>query len=326
MRYLLPLLLCCRALYGEYYIPSSVKTVNGADIHLTAELLLWTARNPELVASVCNLYASGEANAPAGVMSEPTYRLSPGFRVGFGVLLPHDASYLDLQYTRFFFSTKESVTEVAEDVFTLYPVYNADPEGNITAVFYASPSWSLKFNKITAVLGRGSFFGSHTSIDPYFGLTSAFITQNYDVNYESIIGSSSFSYTLKQNGVGPRMGSTLTYYPYYRRFGIGFTADLGSSLLWTKFQPSQVTSAPVIAPLDTNIYYKFHMVMPEVDLSLGLKLDFPSPSKRYNVGVIAAWDTEVWFLGNLFTSFPLPQNNMGQFNMTGLTLSFRFDF
>lgn len=320
---------------SDYLVPSSPTTVNSMDLTVSADFLYWTARNLGLSSSESHFY-SGGTNSPAkGKLSGPKYEMTPGFKAGLNIILDHDGAFLDFQYTRLNMNTSGPTIQYEEDTTTLYPTFNITPTDPPLPIFYSSPSWELHFNKITVMLGRGSYIGEYTTFTPYFGLVSAIISQYYDIDYQNIsapetISEQFFNFTFKQNGVGMRIGNSGTFYAYYRKFGIGLTTDLAFSALLTKFRVLQNTTyiESKNTPSVTKLYFSnnFHAVMPTIDLLLGLKIDLPTSSKRYQSSLLIALENQVWFLGNPFTAFPPPTNNLGQLSLSGLTLQFCLSF
>ena len=314
---------------SDYLIASSPKTVGGADININVDFLYWAARNPRLNASMGNLYPGGSALAKKGTISGPNYEISPGFKVGLGIILDHDEAFLDFEYTRLGTSSSAKTFEEKEN--TLYPTFNINPAENPSPIFYSSPDWNLHFSKITVIIGRGGYIGEYTTFTPYFGLVNAFITQHYNINYKNLPEAEQFfRFTFKQNGVGLRFGNNGTLYTYYKKIAVGLTTDLAFSTLLTKFRVLQNTTYidEVGGMPLTKLYFmnSFHAVMPTIDLLLGLKIEKPFCSNRYNGSLMIAWESQVWFLGNPFAATPLISLSLGQFSLSGLTLQSRFDF
>ena len=118
---------------------------DGADVFVTADLLVWQAHENGLGYVV-------KANGPNLTKShtrEPHFNWDPGFRVGFGINTPHDGWDLYANWTYYHTKARSNVSNGTE-----YPVF-ANPTyiGGGTASS-SNAKWKLNLNMLDVELGR----------------------------------------------------------------------------------------------------------------------------------------------------------------------------
>ena len=196
----------------------------GADAFLTADFLYWEARQGSLEYAQTGIETSGGGNAslPQGKVFTPEFEYDPGFRVGLGLGLGHDAWDLFVQYTWYHQNAKQTVnTHTDNSLSTLQATPNMGFSTG-SPLTYADGDWKLRLNMIDLELGRDSYFSKYVALRYFIGLKAAWQNQNFDVNYKWLDTSNANAET------NTHIAQTM------KNFGIGLRAGLNGSWFFTK--------------------------------------------------------------------------------------------
>ncbi len=344
---------------GNIITPNASPVVDGgADLFLAADFIYWTARQAGMTFATLNYIPS---NAVA--TSNQTYtssknlyvsnKYSPGFKAGLGLIMDHDGWDMYLEYTWFrtnpksktYTASGESVVSPhLEDTFgltTTAPLTSFTAETATTCA-----QWKLRFNDFNLELGRNFYVSHYLTLRPHAGLKGGWQKQNYNIywTYDDVTTTSGFSdvnytTTLRQKmwDLGLRAGID-TAWMLTKNFS--FVGDFALAGVWTQFTVNHVdlaTTSGSLVPQENasnfqtiNQRAQFHAITPVVELLLGLRFDWSFSDDNYRLRFQAAWENQVWFNQNNFSSTlssaPLFTTRADQLTLQGLTAEVRFDF
>ncbi|MBM3207059.1 MAG: hypothetical protein FJZ57_00405 [Chlamydiae bacterium] len=318
---------------------------NGADLFITADLLIWQAHEDGLAyvtkGNSDTLYKSKT--------EELNFKWDPGCRVGIGWNTPHDGWDTLLTWT--YYHTKASST-TTRDEDTLYPLFESPYYNSFltTDPYSAHGKWRLNLNLIDFELGREFFVSKWLTLRPFIGGRSAWIYQHMNANYNG------YEYlpptTTKGLGIDP---ITINYRYRDRNafWGVGVRPGLGSqwglgngfsfygntavSLLYGFFQEKQhqycdFSSGDTVNHIKNNHSTRTSSVI--VESQVGLRWETMSTNDRIHFSISAGWENFVFFGQNQFNRFvgateetqALFFANQGDLTIQGYTLSLRLDF
>ncbi|MCF7806652.1 MAG: hypothetical protein K9M13_03280, partial [Simkaniaceae bacterium] len=191
----------------------------GADAFITADFLYWEARQEGLSYAMTGVSraSSGSTRLPQGNIFYPEFKYDPGFRVGLGIGLGHDAWSLSVQYTWYHqnfhpASVSHPNNSIAQLTSTESNVYTTLPP---TPPFtYAKGEWKLMLNMIDGELGRDSYVSKYLAIDTFYGLKAVWQNQNFNTIYQwnddnnrNTPTQNNIYQSAKSFGIGLRAGS-----------------------------------------------------------------------------------------------------------------------
>ncbi len=197
---------------------------------------------------------SNDGNVLHGKFLELPDRWRPGFRIGFGSHLGHDAWELSADWTNFRSDiVQTSHAPVASGGTFLVPLYiDASSYSQFLtgkSIQEAKENWALSFNELIFALSRTYYLSKELGIRPQAGLLAAWIDQDVDISYRSTVappggGNDVVQYnTYIENDtwkVGPYLGSKLDWY-VLRKFRIFGGAQAGTLYRRLNFQQTQVS-------------------------------------------------------------------------------------
>jgi hypothetical protein len=303
---------------------------DGADVFVTADLLVWQAHENGLGYVV-------KANGPNLTKShtrEPHFNWDPGFRVGFGINTPHDGWDLYANWT--YFHTKAR-SEVSKG--TQYPVFaNPDYVSGGTATS-SNAKWKLNLNMIDVELGREFFVSKWLTLRPFIGLRNAWIYQRMNVGYVSQdvenVGTGPANYYTNMKcqfwGMGVRPGLDTQW---GLGSGFSFFGNTSLSLLYGFFHQKQDQSyvqtgatTPTVGNTHSN---RVGRVI--VETEIGVRFEHMLANDRLHFAMQLGWENLMFFGQNQFDRFTASKDpaiyvaNQGDLTIQGYTLSFRLDF
>ena len=324
---------------------------DGADIFLTADVLLWQAHEGGLgyaIKSHKNNFLTGNGNFAELLnhtdVENPHFDYDWGFRIGAGYNTAHDGWDLYAAWTRIHLHANGHTQVPADRSKATWPTFipsnaTAFNEGSFANYGKIDAHWRLHLNIIDLELGREFFTSKWLTLRPHFGLRTGWIYQRYDIYYKKsfifdpmlIIKDGKTAIDMKNNfwGLGPRLGLDTQW-----AIGSGFSffGNASISLLYGFFQTAfhQLTrEANGIGFPYASTHNSFRQSTAITDLQLGLRWDHMFDNDRFHFGLQAGWEHHKFFSQNHFTRY-VTQNqfvvNQGNLTTQGWTLSARFDF
>ena len=198
---------------------------------------------------------SNDGNVLHGKFLELPDRWRPGFRIGFGSHLGHDAWELSADWTYFYsdiIQTSHAPLAPAGTTF-LVPLYiDASSYTQFLtgkSIQKAKENWVLSFNSLIFALSRTYFLSKELGIRPQTGLFAGWIDQDVDISYQSYASPPGGGNDVVQANtyiendswkVGPFLGSKLDWY-ILRKFRIFGGAQAGTLYRRLNFQQTQVS-------------------------------------------------------------------------------------
>lgn len=290
---------------------------------------------------------STNGNPLQGKLVEPSDRWHPGFRIGFGSHLAHDAWEISGDWTYFY----------SDQVQTVHAAFAAPGATYLTPVFIDAASytqllggkslqeakehWTLSYNAISFALSRPYRLSPELSVRPGLGLLALWIDQDVSVSYKTyaapVGGNGVVQYdTFIQNDTwrtGPCLGGVLDWYikRKFRVFGALRAAALYRSLNFSQRQASVGNSG---GDFRLSLQEASHRLQPWMECRMGAAWGtFFRCSRHY---FEAGLHYECQYFWHEFESRVLCQqiansqdrnlNQLGDLSMQSVALRLRLDF
>ena len=315
--------------------PSGANRVReGADAYLTADFLYWQAAQDNMsYAMVANSAStSGTAALPQGKTYQPDFSFDPGFKVGLGAGVGHDAWDVYIQYTWFhenFHKTSVTRNDNSTQLLQVNPSMGYTAGSPLT---YADGEWRMRLSVLDGELGRDSFFSPYFTVRPFVGVKAAWQAQDFNVNYTwsdssngNVLTYNKIPQNLKVFSIGLRTGAN-TVYSFNRNWSIygNFAANVLNSRFKANSKNNMWTDGTEVT-LSDNIEAKTTVIQPVLEFAMGLGWDVWFQDDAYHLGLRAGWEQQWWFRNNYFIA-PVTPGNLGDLSIQGFTLKVRFDF
>lgn len=310
-----------------YNAPARSEVIEGYNLFFTGDLLYWRAEENGLTYA---FKVKDPAEVPVNVhlhLKDPHSRWEPGYRVGFGVNIPHD--HWDLYFVWTHLNSRAHGHTRAKSDEGIFPVW-AIPFGplGISYVKAARAHWKLYLNVVDAELGKEYYVGSKLSLRPHLDLRTVFIDQHYDISYFKGPLDDHIEMKLNYWGIGPRVGLDMQWW-LVCGFSLMGNADI--SLVYgndSLHQKEKLKDMPGPIVLRDHL----HITRAITDLGIYLGWDQMLDHDKYHIGFKAGWEQHIFFEQNQFIRFLDPVfegslvSNQGDLCMQGWTISGRVDF
>jgi hypothetical protein len=328
---------------------------------IRADALYWTAHEDGLDYAIKN---DNAINLDPAVAYQPDknahvknahFNWHAGARAGFGYRFNHDNWVVSLLWTHFNTQTTSHANAGGGSLFVtrMHPGGrgNTTLQGEIQqgrTAEHARARWNLHYDILDLELARPAKVAKFVMLKPLFGVRTARITQDFDVRYKNVFEHDVFeNATLVTTaiiprekivldndfwGIGPRIGVD-TKWMFNKRWSI--YANASGSLLWSFFDVdfhekrlNPDGSKLTIVDMDDE----YHDVMTNLEFALGLKWESGIYHDRYHLSFSLGWEQILWFSLNQLDKFTDPINDglifkeHGNLNLSGVTLTARFDF
>lgn len=257
----------------------------------------------------------------------------PGFRVGLGLLIPHDDWDAYFTWTQFRFEEHASLSAKSGE--TLYPLL-LNLFQNPQAVS-ASAKWSFELNTGDLEIGRKFCAGRFFSLRPFAGARGAWIHQGLDAHY----GNVNYQRTSAPPFSSVKVDNDSSMRAFGLRLGVDADWEMGqgwclfvngsASLLWSDFDITQEETLPDGTEIN-ELRNDFHAVTPLLELTGGLSWGHYLFQHRYFLKIHAAWEEQVWFAQNRFGRMVDDSNpgslvfNNGDLSLSGLNVGIMLGF
>jgi hypothetical protein len=270
-------------------------------------------------------------------LEELHFKWEPGYRVEGGFNIPHDNWDAYFCWTHLDAEAQNHINAGTGN--GLFP-YWAFPNGAAGDEFFAKAKshWKLHLNLADGELAKDYFVGKHLSLSPFIGLRSAWIDQEYNLEYEN----APFAAGLTLNdsvhmkcdywGLGPRAGIDMKWW-LNKEFSIYGTAAI--SLLYGEFSINQKEQAEFLPVVQTvrplHFHDSLHIARPITDIGIGLEWENMFYDDRLHLALSAGWEQHVFFDQNQFIRFVNSSttsllSNRGDLALEGWTFALRLDF
>lgn len=304
---------------------------NAVDVVISADFIYWHAAETGLDYAVNNFSESSASVEAAGSIYTPNFTYDPGFRVGLGLGLAHDAWDVMAEYTCF-----HTPTITTASTFKTPSPFTKDSIASLNNISSASSQWRLRLDVIDLDLGRNYFISQYLTLRPYFGLKAVWNRQLFDT-------SSSLYAVIPTTDV-------LNTIQNYHSFGIGLSTGINTSWQfnrnWNIYGnyslsgiSTSVTSTYKSLLNDSTVFIKSKahqtVLQPIAEIAMGLGYDCYFNDDNYHVGIQLGWEFQYWNNTNPFKqpvgvnagdATTVPTSRYGDLSLQGLDLKVRFDF
>ncbi len=348
---------------GGMINPPARPVVQGVDLFVTGEVLVWRARedNLDYAVSMDQTPTINGQESGNGVHFRGKWRA--GSRVGIGYNLPHDGWDLNAIWTHF--QSKDKKHEEDCDCCTsceiFQPIYfpkdyNLAAGGDTVHGPWVSEAqgkyWRATLNMVDLELGREFFVSKWMTLRPHIGGRALWLRQKLKFEYEPNGGNFLLPYSsgtsavfpgansdfvrLKNNfwGVGLRAGLDATW---GLGAGVSLYSKLALSALWGKFSLEQThtlvndSEENEASFVLSDFEDRFQVCRPVLDLALGIRYDTTFNNDSWGLGVFAGWEHHYFWGQNKFIRFDGDQfsamnENYGDFSVAGFNVGMSFDF
>jgi hypothetical protein len=291
---------------------------------------------------------SNDGQVLHGKFLELPDRWKPGFRLGFGSHLGHDAWEVSGDWTYFRSNIVQTAHAPAASAGSTYLVPLYIDASSYTQLLTgkslqeAKENWTLSFNSLCFGLCRTYYLSKELGIRPQAGVFAAWIDQDVDISYRSDAAPPGFGNNVVQCNtyiendtwkVGPFLGTKLDWYILrkFRIFGGAQTAILYRRL---NFQETQVSIGNSNGDFRTVLPESSRRLQPWLNCQLGVAWNsFIHHSRNF---FEIALQYEGQYFWHEFESRMLYEqvagsqnrnlNNFGDLSLQGVALRFRLDF
>ena len=324
--------------------PARPDVKDGADLFITADVLLWRAEEDGLeFAEETFQDTSKIQNLTDGRVLNPNFDWKWGFRVGIGYNMPHDGWDLYLDWVRFTSRDHKSNSvnpPTGAAATTLFASTGSNSAGGPSSnVQQASVHWNLKLNMLDLELGREFFVSKWLTLRPFTGLRSGWIDQKLSTDYINEVpsGATLETFDIDQRcrfwGLGIRAGlNTL----WSLGCGWGIYGNAAISLLPGRFHINyEQDSTQVTVGTDSQHYTKDHLnaARAVTDLALGLRWDTLTCDEAYHFAFRVGFEQHHFFGQNQFRNYnydssarPVSRATLSDLTTYGVTAGFEFGF
>ncbi|MBX3718876.1 MAG: hypothetical protein KF898_04435 [Parachlamydiales bacterium] len=326
----------------KYVVTPPVAPVvsHGADFLITADFIWWkrTMNNYQYVANGTHPTVNTTTSVKKGHLKSAPFDFEPGFKVGAGLHFAHDGWDLYAQYTWLRGEEKENAMrfDAAKGLFSAFYLLNNGGAFSYRIPTKASAEFEQHFNVLDLELGRNFFISRYLTLRPHFGLKSAWLKDDLDLDY--IFGPTSvlpnvnkwdLDLDQKMWSIGLRAGLD-TVWHFTKHWGL--YGNLSISPLWTSFdsRAKQIetvranTASPFLNVTTQNTSAKNQQIVTVIEMSLGLTYMTWFYKDRYQLTLQAGWEEQVWMDYNLLIN--TVEYRAGNMNIQGLTVKAGFEF
>ena len=300
---------------------SAAPVIDGYDFFATADFLWW-----KLYEGGTDFLIENEdpSSALEGNISRLHFHWDPGFRIGIGTVFDYDRWELYTQFTHYqTYARKEEKPSEGETFSGIYGIPGTSVAGSSHA------KWHIDFSELDLILGRSYFVSKFLSLEPFFGLSSAWINQHRKFRYNKADGNNIELIHGKNEfwGLGPRVGINTQFF-----FGSRFSlyGNISGALLWGNFDVQEKARFQVTNSEIYNLTSSRHKMAPTVDFDVGIAYEANIHQNMFHYLISLGLESQYWWAQNQFSTFYPSSFSFKRVNedlsTLGLTLQFRLDF
>ncbi|MEI6242116.1 MAG: Lpg1974 family pore-forming outer membrane protein [Chlamydiota bacterium] len=259
-----------------------------------------------------------------------------GVRAGFGFYMGKDLWNVEAQWTHV--KTHENNSTMVRA--GCLDAYWLPADVDASAITRSSAQWRVKYDTFDVSFAKPFHASRYFVLQPQVGIRAAWIDQHYLARYAGSIMDHDGTYIqdgaeMKGKndfwGVGLRSGFTSEYI-----LGSGWSlhTSINGALLYGKFHLDQ--ECPIEGTegddLSTEIHHDPYVVVPNMDISLGLGWGHLFDHDKYRFSIKVAYEFHQWWkqmrLRRFFdTGEPVSNETVyGDYSLNGLSFAVQFDF
>ncbi|MGB7978593.1 MAG: Lpg1974 family pore-forming outer membrane protein [Chlamydiales bacterium] len=222
------------------------------------------------------------------------YDYNPGFRVGIGFYLDHDAWNVDFNWTWLNITNYEhaNATTSGGVVIPLNSLGVGTPGAQIGP--RSSSCWDSSYDTIDVRLGKPYYVSRYLVVNPHFGLRGGWIDQHVSADYSGDGADTRTIMHADNNfwGIGTRAGLDTDWI-----LGKGWClfGNIAASMLFGKFEISQNYILPGAEADGYDIRHDYYQNTPNLEMAIGIGWGMYFNKKRNHVGLKAGYEFHEWF-------------------------------
>lgn len=264
-----------------------------------------------------------------GDVLSPKYQFEPGFKVGTGMDLYHDAWDVYAEYTWLYQPESMNSGTTSNTGYSTFVVPFA--QGVDTGILSSIPlldtvSWrTFQLNVLDGEVGRNFFISKKLTLRPFIGLKGASLFEKTKIIYSGsgLVEVDTVHFKQNVSGVGIRGGFNTLWHiiPSF-----GFYGDFAFTALWGSFH-NNLTNRAVLnsSTLTSSLYRSVQDIVPIFEAGLGLSYVTWFKKNRYQLFAKAGWEEQIWLSYNK-NMVNGQMSTSGSLTLQGLTLKLGFVF
>jgi hypothetical protein len=263
------------------------------------------------------------------------FNYKPGFKVGVGGYFDYDNWDLQLQYTWFHNTQKQSAD--AETPGQIIQSRGTPFLGGATTQYAsASQTWKLDMDIVDLDLGRWYYVGTKLTFRPSFGARAAWIGQKLETDYDNAVTADFYDINKKSRSwaIGAKAGLDTNWMlgSGFRLYGCGEADLLFTKYTRATYSASHEDAAGVVTSPVSVTQRRIYAVKPHLDLELGFGWGTYVDCNNWYMDFSAGYGFQVFFDQNMFRTFSDDTNQAissmpsGNLYIHGLTATFKLDF
>ena len=298
--------------------------------YITADFIYWKAREDGLQYIITGRSNQLRPNLVEGKIYEPDFDGHIGFKVGLGLNIDHDGWDVYLQYTWIYSDEIDSFNgELPKNAQAV-----TGNEFLIGGITRSHVDWDFHMNVLDLEWGRHYYIGRFLRFRPFFGLKGFWSDQDYRIRSSgfqdfdrTILADTDNHFDDDSWGIGIR-GGLQTSWLFTRNFSVFGNLALAAewSRFYIKLKENGFFPATNTTHSLTNINNHHYVMIPILELALGLRWEIWFHQDSYHLAIQWGWEEQMWW--NYARSFATFNSvSAGEdLNFQGLTVRIRFDF
>jgi hypothetical protein len=267
-----------------------------------------------------------------------SWHWNPGFRIGLGFYLNHDAWMLEGAWTNV--NVTNHVTTSLNGAGVLIPLWMMDNPLRGGGEPVGSARWKADFNTVDFHLAKPSHVSRYLVVSPHFGIRFAYIDQSYSAQYSGDwngIDGAEYNASNDFWGIGTRAGFDTEW---NLGCNAGLYGNIAASILYGKFDISQtwiggVDNVPFtnINNMSNDLEEELYTDVTNFDIQVGVFWGAFFCDMRYHVMARLGWEMQYWWDQNRMRRWQNPTSpiyndtvSRGDFKLNGLVFRLQFDF
>jgi len=262
-----------------------------------------------------------------GSVHTPAFGWGPGFNVGLGYRIPHDAWKIDLQFTSY--RTHCTTLLHSEEDRVLLPVWTSPSSGGSGTFMRMSQHYRLHLGFVDLLLSKQLPLTPRITVSPSIGISYFSVRQKYHLNYSDPDDPIAWSMKNKFWGLGPSMGCSgeISLFKGFSLFG-----NVAVKLPYGQFYTHQGERLEKRGGKQLRLFDRFSSVAPVAAGTLGFRFQTPVSNRGKQWNIEIGYDQMLLFAQNQLPHFVQSSSpglivaNSGDLSIRGAHLTVGFAF
>jgi hypothetical protein len=263
-----------------------------------------------------------------------SWHWNPGFRIGLGFYLNHDAWMVEGAWTHV--NITNHVTASLNGAAIFVPLWMMSNPAYAGGEPVGSARWKADFNTIDLQLAKPSHISRYLIAKPHFGIRFAYIDQFYNAQYSGCwrqVDGAEYNGSNDFWGIGARAGFDTEW---ILGCGAGVYGNVAASILYGKFDVSQTWLGGEGNPTNSmanDLEETLYTDVTNLDIQVGVFWGMFFCDMRYHVMARLGWEMQYWWDQNRMRRWQDPLSPLyndtvsrGDFKLNGLVFRLQFDF